>query len=166
MSQNSTLTCFISPGSAGRAAGTRPDASSGAPHWPQNRFSGGLAAPHDGHPEASGAPHWPQNLMPAGLSAWHREHLIAVAPGRRVNANVKASPKLSPGQLYLAAGSTLRNRVADPAVTPRKISLGDAAEREYRSLRPLPPSRARRGSGRDGGGRRILRPRQGQIFFS
>ena len=64
MSQNSTLTCFISPGSTPRRcrpararpgriglgcsrnpAGASP--SSDAPHWPQNRFSGGLAAPHD-----------------------------------------------------------------------------------------------------------------------
>jgi hypothetical protein len=74
--------------------------SSDAPHWPQNLFSGGLAAPHDKHPEASDAPHWPQNLMSAGLSAWHREHLMPVAPGCCVDAEVEGNASLQSGQVY------------------------------------------------------------------
>jgi|HubBroStandDraft_4_1064222.scaffolds.fasta_scaffold08211_2 hypothetical protein len=90
MSQNNTLTCFISPGrvptgvrigairGSGEAEAFRPGLERGAPHCPQNLFSGGLAAPHDRQPAPSGAPHCPQTLAPAGFSAWHREHLIRV----------------------------------------------------------------------------------------
>ena len=100
MSQQSTVTCFISPGRMplGPEAGTgrgvngsavaescSPGPSIGAPHRPQNRFSGGLAAPHDGHTDRSGSPQSPQNFIPTKLSAWHREHLMPglhrVAPG-------------------------------------------------------------------------------------
>src|SRR5271167_382347 len=85
MSQNSTVTCFISPGRAvpgataraaagfgmkgsGATASCRPGRSNGAPHWPQNRCSGGLPAPQDGHGMTNGAPHCPQNFIPAELS--------------------------------------------------------------------------------------------------
>src|SRR5215813_2356672 len=87
MSQNSTVTCFNSPGSgappvAGRATvglgvlSRSMSPPSEAPHWPQNRLSGGLAAPHDEHADCRGAPHSPQNFIPAGFSAWHRKHLM------------------------------------------------------------------------------------------
>jgi hypothetical protein len=54
---------------------------SGAAHWPQNLFSGGLVAPQEWQTAAKGAAHWPQNLMPAGFSAWHRAHRMAGLPG-------------------------------------------------------------------------------------
>src|SRR6516164_10159011 len=89
MSQNSTVTCFISPGSvlspslpspaSGRdldrtLAGALP--TSGLPQCPQNLCSGGLSAPHDGQVETSGAPNCPQNFIPVGPSA--RAHFIVV----------------------------------------------------------------------------------------
>src|SRR5438105_14156067 len=90
MSQKSTVTCLISPGSVltvpggcgfgtygvGAADSWQPCGSSEVPHCPQNLCPGGLAAPHDGQVEPSGAPHCPQNFMPAGLSALHRAHFI------------------------------------------------------------------------------------------
>jgi hypothetical protein len=69
--------CWATPGCEGfgSAESCSPSPSSDAPQRPQNRFSGGLAAPHERHTASSGAPHRPQNFMPAGLSARHREHL-------------------------------------------------------------------------------------------
>jgi hypothetical protein len=74
------LTCFISPECAGAAARLGADsagsakpgersASIGAAQLPQNLFSGGFAAPQDGHATPNGAAHCPQNRMPAGFSA-------------------------------------------------------------------------------------------------
>ena len=54
---------------------------SGAAHWPQNLFSGGLAAPQDGQVEASGAAHSPQNFMPVAFSCWHRRHFMPSPSG-------------------------------------------------------------------------------------
>src|SRR5271163_3650736 len=93
MSQNSTVTCFISPGSAvpgaaalaaaglgmkgsGATASCRPGRSNGARHWPQNRISVGLSEPQDGHGTPNGAPQCPQDFIPAELSALHRGHLM------------------------------------------------------------------------------------------
>src|ERR1700749_1475263 len=93
MSPNSTVTCFISPGSAlpgtatctapgfatkgsGAIPSRRPGRFNGAPHWPQNRCSGGLLEPQDGHSTPKVAPHCPQNFIPAGFSAVHRGHLM------------------------------------------------------------------------------------------
>src|SRR5215471_20487059 len=95
MSQNSTVTCFISPGrvltpslpspASGGGSGRELDGTparalltSGLPQCPQNLWSGGLSAPHDGQVETSRAPHCPQNFIPAGLSAPHRAHFIVV----------------------------------------------------------------------------------------
>src|SRR6516164_11598597 len=95
MSQNSTVTCFISPGmmlipslsspASGGGAGGELDGTlagalltSGLAQCPQNLCSGGLSAPHDRQVETSGAPHCPQNLIPVGLSAPHCAHFIVV----------------------------------------------------------------------------------------
>jgi hypothetical protein len=45
---------------------------SGAAHWPQNLFSGGLAVPQDGQVAASGPAHSPQNFMPGRFSCGTR----------------------------------------------------------------------------------------------
>src|SRR6516225_8495717 len=80
MSQNNTVTCFISPGSVLPASANAlfcgPGVASGAPHWPQNRCSGGLLAPQDGHALPKAAPHCPQNFIPAAWPALHRGHLM------------------------------------------------------------------------------------------
>src|SRR5690349_7038908 len=86
-----TVTCFRSPSRAlldvrifsakcfgvyesGAANFVVETVRSGAAHWPQNLFSGGLAAPQDGQVAASGEAHSPQNFMPRGFSCWHRGH--------------------------------------------------------------------------------------------
>jgi hypothetical protein len=55
---------------------------SGAAHWPQNLFSGGLAVPQDGQVAASGAAHSPQNFMPGRFSCWHRGHCMPRPPNK------------------------------------------------------------------------------------
>ncbi len=56
---------------------------SGVAQWPQNLFSGGFPAPHDGQTAARGAAHSPQNFMPGGFSCWH-------GPGQRAPARSRA----------------------------------------------------------------------------
>jgi hypothetical protein len=51
-------------------------AASGAPHSPQNFWSGEFEAPQDAHVAANAAPHSPQNLFVSGLSAPQFEQLI------------------------------------------------------------------------------------------
>jgi hypothetical protein len=40
----------------------------GAPHWPQNLFSGEFEAPQLAHTESSRAPHSPQNRIASAFS--------------------------------------------------------------------------------------------------
>jgi hypothetical protein len=46
---------------------------SDAPHSPQNRTPGSLAAPHVGQPRDRRAPHSPQNFRPASFAVPHLE---------------------------------------------------------------------------------------------
>ena len=147
MSQQRTVTCFISPGRIplGTQAGTgravygsiaaescSPGLSNGAPHRPQNRFSAGLVAPHDGQAVDSGAPHSPQNFIPAGLSAWHREHRI---PGLR---------RVTPGDVHARIKPNSRHyqRVkvtelpASPAQPWRPARNGEGFAKRYPKRRP------------------------------
>src|SRR5215469_16233317 len=95
MSQNSTVTCFISPGmmltprlpplASGRGSGRELDGTlagalvtSRLPQCPQNLCAGGLSAPQDGQVETSSAPQCPQNFIPAAPSAPHCAHFIVV----------------------------------------------------------------------------------------
>jgi hypothetical protein len=93
-----------------------PGLSNGAPHRPQNRFSRGLAAPHDGHAECRGVPHSPQNFIPARLSAWHREHLMPglhkAAPGGCTDIRQEPSPKPSTVQVLPALTQVCQRRDA------------------------------------------------------
>src|SRR6266481_2071443 len=96
-SANRTVTCLRSPSKAAlevrifsaRCLGVYESGAanlavgfvrSGAAHWPQNLFSGGLAAPQDGQVAARGEAHSPQNFMPVGFSWWHRGHCIPRPP--------------------------------------------------------------------------------------
>src|SRR6185503_18436793 len=74
--------CFgvYESGAANLAAGL---VRSGAAHWPQNLFSGGLAAPQDEQVAASGAAHSPQNFIAGGFSCWHRGHFMPRDPPNR-----------------------------------------------------------------------------------
>src|SRR5271169_5393264 len=164
MSQQRTVTCFISPGriSLGAEAGTgrgvygsiaaescSPGPSNGAPHRPQNRFSAGLAAPQDGHADGSGAPHSPQNFIPARLSAWHRKHLMSclhrVVPAWCMNARTKPSPKLSAVQLLLAADQVRQPPdAAASGLTQCEFFSPSVTDLTLASSRPVisgPPSR-------------------------
>jgi hypothetical protein len=104
-----------------------PGLLTGAPHPPQNRFSRGLVAPHDGHAASSGAPHPPQNFIPARLSAWHREHRI---PGlRRVTPDVPQELSLIPGFTRESRLLSYRPALLNLAV-PRELAKVPTALRE------------------------------------
>ena len=78
---------------------------SGAAHWPQNLFSGGLAVPQDGQVAASGAAHSPQNFMPGGFSCWHRGHCTPRPPNK---PDRDRSDRLDEGSLSTDRGQGLR----------------------------------------------------------
>src|SRR6266511_2398318 len=65
-SANSTDTSRRSE--VGASVTSAASAPSGAPHWPQNRSSGSLAAPHEGQATARGLPHREQNRRPGRFS--------------------------------------------------------------------------------------------------
>src|SRR6266508_7000827 len=68
-SANSTDTSRRSE--VGASVTSAASAPSGAPHWPQNRSSGSLTAPHEGQVTASEVPQFEQNRRPARLSLPH-----------------------------------------------------------------------------------------------
>src|SRR5437763_340923 len=92
MSANNAVTVFRSPSMSSEVRGDSLSSSelaagktvaalaavaaSAVPQSPQNRFAGGLSAPHLGQQLASGAPQSPQNFLPAGLSLPHFEQRI------------------------------------------------------------------------------------------
>jgi hypothetical protein len=125
------------------AESSSPGPSSDTPHRPQNRFSGELAAPHDGHADCRGAPHSPQNFIPARLSAWHRKHLMPglhkLAPARCADTRKEPSRKPSTVQVLPALTQVHQGRIGslrsqffckcdrphitalDPVISPRTI---------------------------------------------
>src|SRR5678815_3534590 len=59
--------------------GGSPGAARDAPHWAQNRASGGITAPHFEHSRGRAAPHELQKRLPSGLSpsqVWQRTGLL------------------------------------------------------------------------------------------
>src|SRR5688572_8978590 len=110
-STKSTVTCLRSPLSAlavvrilsarcfgvyasGEAKRGCAGLSSDTAHCPQNLFSGGLPAPHDGQIAISGAAHWPQNRAPEGFSIWHWGHFITPPRERAGQGRVDGSPSM------------------------------------------------------------------------
>src|SRR5216683_6125910 len=62
-------------------------AESAAPQSPQNRFTGGLSAPHLGQRFANCAPQSPQNFLPARFSLPHFEQRIG-SPARQSDSHL------------------------------------------------------------------------------